>query len=41
VAGWISHAGDVIEVLDVTALTAPLDATSAPALAGELAEALP
>lgn len=26
VAGWISHDGDVIEVLDVTALTTPLEA---------------
>ncbi|HME11928.1 MAG TPA: chemotaxis protein CheW, partial [Candidatus Acidoferrum sp.] len=25
VAGWISHDGDVIEVLDVTALTTPLE----------------
>jgi chemotaxis signal transduction protein len=37
VAGWISHDGDVIEVLDVTALTAP-PADKPPALPLDIAE---
>jgi chemotaxis signal transduction protein len=38
VAGWISHAGDVIEVLDVTSLTAPLEEQATDPSAASLVE---
>jgi hypothetical protein len=38
VAGWISHAGDVIEVLDVTSLTAPLEEQATDSSAASLVE---
>jgi chemotaxis signal transduction protein len=38
VAGWLSHGGDVIEVLDLEALTPGIPATRATSSAPELAE---
>jgi chemotaxis signal transduction protein len=41
VAGWISHAGDVIEVLNLDTLTPGAEQSPAPTMAPQLAEAQP